>query len=187
MQRITILNRCHRPAAGYEHLAERQFEFIPLWGFLVFLFYRMRRVNCPTCGVVVEEVPWASGQHQLTKVYMQFLAHGARKLSWKETAAAFRTSWKKVCHSVEYVVSGGLEHRTRAPIRAIGVDELQYAKGRQYRTLVYQIDAGLRRLLGQRLLAGRLLPLVHHHPDHQSHRIDAIANDFAGLPLQPAE
>jgi transposase len=147
MQRITILNRCHRPAAGYEHLAERQFEFIPLWGFLVFLLYRMRRVNCPTCGVVVEEVPWASGQHQLTKVYMQFLAHGARKLSWKETAAAFRTSWEKVCHSVEYVVSGGLEHRTRAPIRAIGVDELQYAKGHQYRTLVYQIDAGLRHLL----------------------------------------
>ena len=63
----------------------------------------------------------------------------------KDPAAAFRTSWEKVCHSVEYVVSGGLEHRTRAPIRAIGVDELQYAKGRQYRTLVYQIDAGLSR------------------------------------------
>jgi transposase len=107
----------------------------------------MRRVNCPTCGVVVEEVPWASGKHQLTKVYMQFLAHWARKLSWKETAESFRTSWEKVCHSVEYVVSWGLEHRTLAPIRAIGVDEIQYAKGHKYLTLVYQIDAGLTRLL----------------------------------------
>jgi transposase len=142
-----ICSGCHRPAACYDHLAERQFEFIPLWGFLVFLLYRMRRVDCPACGVVVEEVPWASGKHQLTKVYMQFLAHWARKLSWKETAASFRTSWEKVCHSVEYVVSGGLEHRTLAPIRAIGVDELQYAKGHKYLTLVYQIDAGLTRLL----------------------------------------
>jgi transposase len=142
-----ICSGCHRPAAGYDHLAERQFEFIPLWGFLVFLLYRMRRVNCPSCGVVVEEVPWANGKHQLTKVYMQFLAHWARKLSWQETAASFRTSWEKVCHSVEYVVSWGLEHRTLAPIRAIGVDELQYAKGHKYLTLVYQIDAGLTRLL----------------------------------------
>jgi transposase len=142
-----ICSGCHRPAAGYDHLAERQFEFIPLWGFLVFLLYCMRRVNCPTCGVLVEEVPWASGKHQLTKVYMQFLAHWARKLSWKETAASFRTSWEKVCHSVEYVVSWGLEHRTLAPIQAIGVDEIQYAKGHKYLTLVYQIDTGLTRLL----------------------------------------
>jgi transposase len=142
-----ICSGCHRPAAGYDHLSERHFEFIPLWGFLVFLLYRMRRVNCETCGVVVEEVPWASGKHQLTKAYMQFLAHWARKLSWQETAQSFRTSWEKVCHSVEYVVSWGLEHRTLAPIRAIGVDELQYAKGHKYLTLVYQIDAGLTRLL----------------------------------------
>ena len=142
-----ICSGCHRPAAGYDHLSERRFEFIPLWGFLVFLVYRMRRVNCKTCGVVVEELPWASGKHQLTKVYMQFLAHWARKLSWKETATSFRTSWEQVCHAVEYVVSWGLEHRTLAPIRAIGVDEIQNANGHKYLTLVYQIDAGLSRLL----------------------------------------
>ena len=142
-----ICSGCHRPAPGYDHLSERRFEFIPFWGFLVFLVYRMRRVNCKACGVVVEELPWASGKHQLTKVYMQFLAHWARKLSWKETATSFRTSWEQVCHAVEYVVSWGLEHRTLAPIRAIGVDEIQYAKGHKYLTLVYQIDAGLTRLL----------------------------------------
>jgi len=107
----------------------------------------MRRVNCGTCGIVVEEVPWASGKHQLTKVYMQFLAHWARQLSWKETAEAFHTSWEKVCHAVEYVVSWGLEHRTLGPLQALGVDEIQYAKGHKYLTLVYQIDANLTRLL----------------------------------------
>jgi transposase len=55
-------------------LAERSFELIPVWGFLVFLLYRMRRVHCTTCGVVVEEVPWADGKHSLTKAYMIFLA-----------------------------------------------------------------------------------------------------------------
>lgn len=142
-----ICSGCHQPAPGYDHMTERRFEFIPFWGFLVFLLYRMRRVNCRACGVTVEEVPWASGKHQLTNAYMLFLAHWARKLSWKETALSFRTSWEKVCHAVEYVVAWGLEHRSLEGINAIGVDEIQYAKGHKYLTLVYQIDAGAARLL----------------------------------------
>jgi transposase len=142
-----ICSGCHRPAVGYDHLAERSFEFIPVWGFLVFLLYRMRRVHCTTCGVVVEEVPWADGKHSLTKAYMIFLARWARKLSWKETAESFRTSWDTVCHAVQFVVDWGLAHRTLSPISAIGVDEIQYAKGHKYLTLVYQIDPDLTRLL----------------------------------------
>jgi transposase len=141
-----VCSGCHQPRPGYDHLDERRFEFIPLWGFLVFFLYRMRRVNCRQCGVVVEAVPWGSGKHHLTKVYMQFLAHWARKLSWKEVAESFQTSWEKVCDAVEYVVQWGLEHRTLGPIFAIGVDEIQYAKRHKYLTLVYQID-DLTRLL----------------------------------------
>jgi transposase len=53
-----IWSRCHQTAPGYDRLAERRFEFIPLWGFFVFLLYAMRRVDCRRCeAVVVEEVP----------------------------------------------------------------------------------------------------------------------------------
>jgi hypothetical protein len=60
----------------------------------------MRRVDCRDCGVKVEALPWANGKHTLTTAYMLFLAQWARKLSWKETAQSFRTSWEKVfvCH-----------------------------------------------------------------------------------------
>ena len=100
-----VSSGCQKPAPGYDQLPERRFEFIPFWGFLVFFLYRMRRVNCRNCDVVVEEVPWGDGKHQLTRAYMLFLARWARKLSWKETAEVFRTSWEKVCDAVEYVVT----------------------------------------------------------------------------------
>jgi transposase len=142
-----VCSRCHETAPGYDQLAERRFEFIPLWGFFVFLLYSMRRVDCRRCeAVVVEEVPWGNGKHQLTNAYMLFLAGWARRLSWKETAEAFRTSWEKVFDAVEHVVTWGLQHRTLGTIDAIGVDEIQYAKGHKYLTLVYQID-GMTRLL----------------------------------------
>jgi len=34
-----VCSRCHQPATGYDQLCERRFEFIPFWGFLVFLLY----------------------------------------------------------------------------------------------------------------------------------------------------
>ena len=143
-----VCSRCHQPAPGYDRLAERRYDFIPFWGFLVFLLYAMRRVDCRRCqAVVVEEVPWGNGKHQATNAYMLFLARWARRLSWKETAEAFRTSWDNVRDAVEYVVTFGLEHRKLGLIDAIGVDEIQYAKGHKYLTLVYQIDLGVTRLL----------------------------------------
>ena len=58
-----VCSRCHLPAPGYDQLAERRFEFIPLLGFLVFLLNTRRRVNCRRCGIVaVEEVPWGDGK-----------------------------------------------------------------------------------------------------------------------------
>jgi len=39
-----------------------------------------------------------------------------------------------------------LEHRVLGPIRAIGVDEIQYGKGHKYLSLVYQIDLDCTRL-----------------------------------------
>ena len=127
-----VCSGCHKLGSAYDHLSLRRFEFVPLWGCMVVLLYHMRRVDCRACGVRVETVPWGIGKHQLTKAYMLFLAHWARKLSWQETAVSFRTSWDKVCQSVEYVVQWGLDHRQLGPIVAIGVDEIQYAKGHKY-------------------------------------------------------
>lgn len=143
-----ICSGCHKSAPGYDQASvPRRFEFIPLWGFAVFLLYCMRRVDCGSCGVKVEEVPWGSGKHQLTKTYMQFLADWSKMLSWKEVANRFQTSWEKVFNSVEYIVEWGLKHRCLDGVSAIGVDEIMWQRGHKYLTLVYQINAGYVRLL----------------------------------------
>lgn len=140
---------CGKPRPGYDRMpAPRTFEFVPIWNIPVALTYTMRRVNCPACGIKVEAVPWAQGKHGCCDVYRHFLARWARRLSWKETADCFHTSWDTVCRSVQWVVDYGLKHRDLEDITAIGVDEVSYSKGHQYMTLVYQIDKGRKRLLG---------------------------------------
>ena len=65
----------------------------------------------------------------MTQAYLLFLAHRARKLSWKETAQSFHTSWERVFQAVSHVVQWGLAHRSLGPITAIGVDEIAYGIG----------------------------------------------------------
>lgn len=127
--------------------APRRFEFVPLWNIAVVFKYCMRRVNCRRCGVHVEKVPWADGKLTLTKPFALFLARWARTLSWKEVAETFGTTWDKVFFAIKWVVNYGMEHRDLEGITAIGVDEVQYGHGHQYMTLVYQLNAGMRRLL----------------------------------------
>jgi transposase len=142
-----VCSRCHCRRPVTTNSPNGALSSFPCGGFSS-SFCTMRRVNCRRCGIVaVEEVPWGDGKRTLTKAYMLFLARWARRMSWRETAEAFRTSWDKVFDAVEHVVAFGLEHRVLGQIDAIGVGEIQYAKGHKYLTLVYQIDLDVTRLL----------------------------------------
>lgn len=138
---------CGNRGPQYDTQKVRYFQFVPLWGLLVFFAYAMRRVNCSSCGVKVETVPWAQGKSPTTTTYAWFLARWAKLMSWKQVASVFRTSWDTVYRSVQIAVAWGLEHRDLTGIRSIGVDEVAWCRGHRYLTVVYQIDEHRRRLL----------------------------------------
>jgi len=142
-----ICSGCEKKGPGYDTLPVRWFQFVPLWGMAVFFLYGLRRVDCPRCGVKVERVPWAQGKNHMTTTLAWFLARWAKRLSWKETAEAFQTTWDNVFRSVKMAVAWGLTHRNLENVTAIGIDEISWGKGPKYLTLVYQINAGCRRLL----------------------------------------
>jgi transposase len=142
-----LCSSCGLASPGYDRLAPRRFEFVPLWGIKVFFVYAPRRVDCRDCGVRVERMPWASGKHRLTEAYAWFLARWARRLSWKEVAQVFASSWDTVFRSVEMAVEWGRAHADYSGVQAIGIDEIAYQRGHKYLTLVYQIDEQRKRLL----------------------------------------
>ena len=175
-----ICSGCSRSGPVYDTLKARLFEFVPLWGIVVFFSYAMRRVDCRRCGVRVEAVPWAEGKQTLTWAYMQFLAGWARRLSWKEAAEIFHTSWEKVFRSVEWIVDWGLAHRDLSEIVSIGVDELLWRKGHQYVTVVYQIDAHAKRLLwiGQDRTLATLYRFFREFGEERTRQLKFICSDM---------
>jgi transposase len=142
-----VCARCGKFGPIYDRLEERRFEFVPMWGILVFLTYRMRRVDCKRCGVTVELVPWGDGKNRLTTTYRWYLATWAKRLSWQEVGSIFRTSWDSVCRAVEHAVEWGLANRDLSKVTALGIDEIAWARGHTYLTLVYDISGESKRLL----------------------------------------
>ena len=146
---------CGDPAPRYDQQPQRRWHYIALWNFMVVFLYSPWRVDCARCGVKIEALPWSTGKSPYAKALMHFLARWARRLSWKETAAIFRVSWDGVYRSVRWLVEWGLAHRDLSGVSALGIDELHWGKGKRsadFVTVIYQIDAGCRRLLwvGQR-------------------------------------
>jgi transposase len=142
-----VCSGCGERRPGYDRQPKRLFQFVPLWGMAIFFAYRMRRVDCPQCGVVVERVPWARGKERYTEAFAWFLTFWAKLLSWQQVAQTFGVSWHTVFRAVERAVEWGLARRDLRGMAAIGVDEVQWQRGHKYLTLVYQIDEGCKRLL----------------------------------------
>ena len=178
---LRICSGCQRVCPGYDTMPEpRRFEFVPLWGIMVYFVYRMRRVECPVCGIKVERVPWAEGKSSLTTEYKWFLARWARRMSWKEVAVTFCVSWEHVYEAVKHAVSWGLNHRDLDDVEAIGIDEVQWHRGHKYQTLVYQIDEGCKRLLwiGPDRTAKTLLRFFRFLGKQRSAKLQFVCSDM---------
>lgn len=143
-----VCSGCGKQAPGYDTLPNpRHFQFIPIWNIPVEFIYSMRRVQCKSCGIVVEAIPWTDKNRRITIPFMLLLANWSKALSWTETARRFHSTWFQVKESIAYVVEWGLSRRNMNGIKAIGIDEIAWKLGHVYLTLVYQLDSGCKRLL----------------------------------------
>jgi len=177
---LPICPECNKRRKMYDRQPQRLFEYIPIWAFKVYFRYAPRRVACPDHRVKVEALPWAYGKERMTYSYQVYLTRWAKRLSWKETADIFETSWDTVFRAVKFVVAYGLDHRNLEGVTEIGVDEISVFKGHKYLTLVYQLNAGTRRLLwsGSERKAKTLLRFFREFGKERSNRIKFVCSDM---------
>jgi len=171
---------CGRRGRKYDTMPVRLFEYVPIWAFQVFFRYAPRRVACPEHGAKVEALPWAYGKERMTISYQVYLARWARRLSWKETADIFKTSWDSVYRAVRFVVEFGLANRSLDNVTEIGIDEIAVFKGPKFLTMVYQLNAGARRLLwcGPERRVKTLLRFFHEFGKERSEKLRFVCSDM---------
>ena len=175
-----ICPECRKRCTVYDRQPQRLFEYLPIWSFKAYFRYAPRRVKCPDHGVKVEALPWGYGKERMTFSYQIYLSRWAKRLSWKETADIFETSWDTIFRAVKFVVDYGLAHRNIDTVTEIGVDEISVFKGHKYLTLVYHLNAGTRRLLwsGSERKAKTLLQFFQEFGKERSGKLQFVCSDM---------
>lgn len=134
-----VCSSCGRQGPGYDTLKERHWKHVPLWGIPVTLVYSPRRVECSTCGIRVEEIPWTQGKSPLSLPLSMVLATWSKFVSWKVVGQLFGFHWNTVRKAVKNVVDYGLANRDLGHIIYIGIDEISRKKGHVYHTQIYDL------------------------------------------------
>ena len=119
---------------------EREWRDLSMRKLPLKLLYRPRRLDCPRCGVRVEDFPWAEPWARVTTALANAVALLARELRWQGTARQYGLNWKSVATIVKRAVEYGLRHRKRPAVHAIGIDEVSRRKGQVYLTVVYDLE-----------------------------------------------
>jgi transposase len=109
-----------------------------------FVRLEVRRLDCPECGVVAEQVPFARPGSRFTRAFEDTCVWLCRDAPKTVVSRLLRIDWATVGRMIERVVAehaaGGDEWL--AGLRRIGIDEVSYRKGRRYLLCVVCHDSG---------------------------------------------
>ena len=96
----------------------------------------LRRLQCPTHGVRVEQVPFARHRSGFSRDFEDLVAFLATKTDKTTITRLSRVDWDSVGRICERVVADGLDPARLEGLVSIGVDEVSWKKHHNYLTLV---------------------------------------------------
>jgi transposase len=105
----------------------------------------VRRLDCPSCGVVAEELPFARAGSRFTRAFEDTCVWLVRDAPKTVVSRLMRVDWATVGRMIERVVAEAAA--ASGPdwlegLRRIGIDEVSYRKGRRYLLCVVCHDSG---------------------------------------------
>lgn len=130
-----------RSRAGYDS-RRRRWRHLDLGRHRLWLVYEIRRLNCATCGVITEEVPWARPGARHTRDFEDMVLWLAQRTDRTSVATLMRCGWETVTSIIKRGVAELLKTRRLEALYRIGVDEICYRHPHKYLTIVGNHDTG---------------------------------------------
>ena len=140
-RRLICPHCAHKTRFRYDtRPVESRWRHLDLGVWQVELRASLRRLRCPTHGVVVEAVPFARHGAKLTRDLDDLLAWLATRMDKSAVARLCRVSWRTVGRACERVVATEMDPDRLEGLFRIGVDEISWRKQHKYLTLVVDHD-----------------------------------------------
>ena len=103
---------------------------------------RLRRLYCPGCGDVYEQVPWARAGSRYTRDFEDVVAFLAQQMAKTPVTKLMRIGWRSVGKILARVVADKLDRGRLDGLVMIGCDEVSYGAEHRFLTCVANHDTG---------------------------------------------
>lgn len=120
----------------------RRWRHLDLAQARLWLVYDIRRLKCPQCGVVTEELPWARPGARHTRDFEDTVLWLAQRTDRTSVATLMRCAWETVTAIINRGVAELLDTRHLQSLYRIGVDEICYRHPHRYLTVIGDHDTG---------------------------------------------
>ena len=120
----------------------RRWRHLDLARCRLWLVYEIRRLDCPDCGVVTEELPWARPGARHTRDFEDMVLWLAQRTDRTSVSMLMRCAWETVTAIINRGVAELLDKRRLGTLYRIGVDEICYRHPHRYLTIVGDHDTG---------------------------------------------
>ena len=132
---------CGRRGRLVRQLAEdRTWTDLTLVGIRILLHYAPKEILCPTHGRRQEDIPWAACRARVTYRLEFRVCALSQIMTQKAAAEMLQMASSTLSDILHRVIARSREGHTIRGLVTLGVDEISYAKGHKFATLVYDLD-----------------------------------------------
>lgn len=118
----------------------RWWRDVPVAGWEVWLQHCPREIMCPTHGRRQEEIPWAREYSRATYRFEYLMLRYCQMMPQKCAATLLHVPPSTLSDLLHRCIRSMREGHKIRGLRTLGIDEISYAKGQKYATLVYDLD-----------------------------------------------
>lgn len=133
---------CGKRFRSFYDRRERRWRHLDLAGRRLWLVFKIRRLDCPDCGITTEEVPWARPGARHTRDFEDTVLWLTQRTDRTTVATLMRCAWETVTAIIGRGVAELLDERRLTDLYRIGVDEICYRHPHRYLTIVGDHDTG---------------------------------------------
>ena len=91
-----ICHRCKQHAEGIHSYHKRMIRDMNVFDRMTMIRYRYRKIRCPRCGIVVEDLDLADPGLRMTKRMVRYVLDLCKVMTIKEIACHLGLDWKTV-------------------------------------------------------------------------------------------